>query len=253
MNNLSIIIITLNEEKNIKNCLQSIIDLSDDIIVIDSGSTDKTEEICKNYKLRFITNTFSDYSSQKNYGNLLSENDYILSIDADECLSNELKKSILNLDLQKEKNNAYSFNRLNHHSRKPIRHGGWYPDKKTRIWNKNFGTWQGTIHEKLVFNNAPKIIHINGDLLHYTYDSFEEHIKQAAKFGVLNARKDFEQSKRTSYFAVLFAPKFRFISTYIFKLGFLDGYIGFFIAKTTANASFIRKMELLLMYKYNKK
>ncbi len=249
MKYLSIVIITFNEEINIKKCLDSIVDISDDIIIIDSGSTDKTKEICKKYKLRFIENKFKDYSSQKNFGNNLTKHDFIFSIDADECLSKELKESILSIDFAEKGNLAFTMNRLNHHSGKPIKYGGWYPDKKLRIWNKKYGKWEGTIHEWTVFSISPTKYHLNGDLLHYTYNSKEEHKKQARKFAGLNAKSDYNKNIKTNHFALFTSPLFRFISTFLFQLGFLDGSIGFFVAKTTANATFLRKRELLQLNK----
>jgi len=251
--NLSIVIITKNEEQNIAKCLDSIKDLSDDIIVVDSGSEDDTENICKKYNLTFVFNEFEDYSSQKNFGNNLAVNNYILSIDADEVLSLELKRSIIELDFDEDSNIAYSNNRLNFHCGKPIKHGGWYPDKKIRIWNKNYGRWEGKIHEELLFAEKPKTFHLNGDLLHYTYHSREEHIKQALKFSRLNAEKDFNDGKKTNYLAAYLSSCFRFISVFIFKLGFLDGKTGFFIAQTTSRATFLRKTELIKLNRNTKK
>lgn len=245
MSFLSIVIITYNEELNIKRCLDSIVDISDDIIVIDSVSTDKTKEICQNYKLRFIENKFEDYSSQKNFGNNLAKHDFIFSIDADECLSNDLKHSISSVNFNTTENLAYTMNRLNHHSGKPIKFGGWYPDKKLRIWNKKHGEWKGTIHEWTEFSNIPIKYHLKGDLLHYTYNSKEEHITQAEKFAILNAKSDFSKNIKINELSLIFSPAFRFLSTYFLKLGFRDGKIGFFVAKTTAYATFLRKKELL--------
>ncbi len=249
MNNLSIVIITKNEAKNIKKCLKSLQGISDDIIIVDSGSIDNTEEICSMFSTTFITNEFKDYSSQKNFGNNLAKNTYILSIDADECLSDTLIKSISELNLNPETNTAYTFNRLNHHCGKPIKHGGWYPDKKLRIWNKNYGSWEGTIHEKVTFPQKPIIHHLKGDLLHYTYNTKEEHISQAKKFSKLNAISDFQKGKKTNLLVAYCSCFLRFAIIYIIKLGFLDGKIGFFIAKTTADATFWRRLELLRLNK----
>ncbi len=249
MDNLSIVIITKNEEQNIERCLSSIHMLSEDIIIIDSGSTDHTKEICKKHNTKYIYNKFIDYSSQKNFGNNLTKNDYILSIDADECLSDILLQSISELKLKPNTNIAYTFNRLNHHCGKPIKYGGWYPDKKLRIWNKNFASWEGSIHEKIVFTKTPTIKHLKGDLLHYTYNSKKDHIKQAIKFSKLNAISDFKRGKKTNIISLYLSYIYKFFCTYILKLGFLNGKIGFFIAKTSANATFLRKKKLLKLNK----
>ncbi|MDD2635259.1 MAG: glycosyltransferase family 2 protein [Bacteroidales bacterium] len=249
MKDLSVVIITKNEAKNIEHCLASITTISSDIIIIDSGSIDDTKLICNKYPVRFINNTFIDYSTQKNYGNQFTKNNYILSIDADEVLSKELMQSINAISFNNNNNKAYSFNRLNHHCGKPIKYTGWYPDKKLRIWNKHFGQWEGTIHEKIVFKEKPEISHLKGDLLHFTYTSKNEHIKQAKKFSKLNAKSDYLKGKKTNMGLAYLSCATRFIFIYFFKLGFLDGKTGLFIAKTTAHASFLRKKELLNLTK----
>ncbi|MDD4149951.1 MAG: glycosyltransferase family 2 protein [Bacteroidales bacterium] len=251
MKNLSVVIITKNEAKNIAKCLLSVKDISSDIILIDSGSNDDTELICKEFPVKFIQNTFLDYSSQKNYGNQFAKNNYILSIDADEILSKELLQSINEICFNNNDNKAYTFNRLNHHCGKPIKYGGWYPDKKLRIWNKQFGQWQGEIHEKIVFKENPQLTHLSGDLLHFTYNSKEEHLAQATKFSKLNAKSDFRKGKKTNILLAYLSSIMRFIVVFFFKFGLLDGKIGFFIAKTTAHATFLRKYELLSLRKNN--
>ena len=170
----SVVIITFNEEANIERCLKSVVDLCSDIVVVDSGSADKTKEICETYKCRFFFREFDDYSSQKNYANSLAKYDLILSLDADECLSDELRHSIIDFVIDSE-NIALSFNRLNHHCGKPIRFCGWYPDRKIRIFNRIFAKWEGTIHENLVFSASPTNYMLKGDILHFTYKSKNEH------------------------------------------------------------------------------
>ena len=143
---LSVVIITYNEEKNIERCLNSVKEVADEIIVLDSFSTDKTEEICKRHAVKFFQHEFNGFSSQKNRASGLAENDYILSLDADEVLSERLKRSIL-----KVKENAlfdgYFFNRLNIYCGKPIKFTTWYPDRKLRLWNRKKGEWNKEIHE----------------------------------------------------------------------------------------------------------
>jgi (heptosyl)LPS beta-1,4-glucosyltransferase len=244
MSKFSIVIITLNEEANIGRCLSSVIGLTDDIIIVDSGSTDKTAEICKLYSTRFEYRSFDDYSSQKNYGNDLAKYDYVLSIDADELLSDELKKSILEVNLDAN-NRAFKVNRLNHHCGKPIRFGGWYPDTKIRLWNRKYGKWVGKIHEYIEYVEKPVYMKLSGDLLHYTYTSREQHIKQAEKFSKLNAERDFAKKRKSNLFILYFTAFFRFFSVYLLKFGFLEGSTGFFIAKITARATFLRNKQLL--------
>jgi glycosyltransferase involved in cell wall biosynthesis len=244
----SVVIITFNEEANIERCLKSVVDLSSDIVIVDSGSTDKTKEICKLYNCSFFIREFDDYSSQKNYANSLAKHDLILSMDADECLSDNLRSSIRNFTSDND-NFVVSFNRLNHHCGKAVRFCGWYPDRKIRIFNRKFAKWEGTIHENLVFSASPINYRLNGDLLHFTYKSRNEHLKQAEKFARLNALSDNKKGKKSSLLSGYFKSIFRFFSVFFLKLGFLDGKTGFFIAKITAYATFLRYRELYLQNK----
>lgn len=250
MIDFSIVIITFNEEHNIKRCLDSVEGLTDDIVVVDSGSTDNTKAVCNKYNVRFFVNGFVDYSSQKNFANSLAKYDYVLSLDADECLSPELAASIRKID-EFGNNLAYTFNRLNYHCGKPVRFCGWYPDKKERFWNRHTGQWSGTIHEKFVFENKPVFVHLKGDLLHYTYTSKEEHLMQAEKFALLNAEQDFKSGKKTLFLVAYISYLLRFLTVFIFRLGFLDGRTGLFIAKTTAYATFLRNKQLYIKSKNN--
>lgn len=243
---ISIVIITLNEEKNIKRCLDSVFELSDDIIVVDSGSTDKTEDICNKYdNVRFVTNKFIDYSQQRNFGSSLTRYNYILNIDADEELSETLKNSIKSLKINPESNILYKFNRLNHYCSKPLKFGGWYPDVKKKFWNKNYAKWTGNVHETLFFSKEPTDVKLKGDLFHYTYNSLEEHINQTIKYALLRAESDIKNKKTHSKIKLLFKPWFKFILLYFLKLGFLDGYYGFIVAKTSAFSDFIRISKVI--------
>lgn len=245
---LSVVIITLNEEKNIAKCLEALQGLTDDIIVVDSGSSDKTEEICKQFKVNFLLRKFDDYCSQKNYGNSFAKYDYILSLDADEVLSQKLFSSIEKIEFGE--NEFYGFNLLNHYCGKPIRFGGWYPDRKYRIWNKNYGKWEGKIHEKIVFSKKPKRKLIKGNLLHFSFENRQVHQQKSINYAKLMAQKEFESGKNYSYLMLYLKPFYKFFSMYFLKLGFLDGKNGFFIAKTSAYASYLKVFEFFLKKKH---
>jgi glycosyltransferase involved in cell wall biosynthesis len=245
---LSVVVITFNEEANIERCLKSVIDLSSDIVIVDSGSTDKTRKVCENYNCRFFLREFDDYSSQKNYANSLAKHDLILSLDADECLSDQLKTSIENFKHDLD-NVAVSFNRLNHHCGNPVRYCGWYPDRKIRIFNRKYAKWEGTIHESIVFSTTPLNQHLYGDLLHFTYHSRAEHLIQSEKFAKLNALSDFKKGEKSYLLESYFKSILRFFSIFVLKLGFLNGSTGFYIAKISARATFLRYKELLSLNK----
>lgn len=253
MNKISVVIITYNEQENIERCLLSVIDVADEIIVLDSFSTDKTAEICGNYHVNFVQHKFEGYSEQKNKAISMATYDYILSLDADEFLSENLKQAIL-----KEKQNfeydGYFFERLNYFCEKAIRHGDWYPDKKIRLWNKHKGRWDGKkIHETVSMDSRSAIGTLSGNLEHYSFHSVSQHITQINKFSELKAQNDFETKKRASILKLLFKPIFKFTKIYLLKLGFLDGFYGFVIAYNSAYFDFLRIVKLKEKYKKHNK
>ncbi|MFA6923234.1 MAG: glycosyltransferase family 2 protein [Bacteroidales bacterium] len=239
----SIVIITLNEERNIERCLNSVKDISDDIIVVDSYSNDKTKEICKKYDVNFIEYDWKGYSETKNYGNSIAKYDWILSIDADEVVSEKLKKSLLNVDLNSGFDGFY-LKRLNNYCGKWIKHSGWYPDRKIRLWNKNKAKWEGEVHEKIVLEKQSEIGCLKGNLLHYSYYTIKEHIKRIEKYSDMSAQEYFKKGKKSNIFKIYVAPVFKFILNYFIRLGFLDGYYGFIICKLTAYTTFLKYYKL---------
>ena len=241
---LSVVIITYNEEKNIGRCIDSVKEVADEIIVVDSFSEDRTEEICKNHGIRFIQQKWEGYSKTKNYANQLAQYDYIFSIDADEALSDELKENISSLKEQGFRG-VYEFSRRTNYCGKWIRHGGWYPDKKIRLFDKNNTRWDGAyIHEMLVFDKDTDITFIKGDILHYSYYTIGEHINQLNKFTDIGATEAFSNSKRSGLIKILFSPILKFIKDFVFRLGFLDGYHGFLIAYISSSATFLKYVKL---------
>jgi glycosyltransferase involved in cell wall biosynthesis len=254
LNKISAVIITFNEEKNIERCLLSLIGVADEIIVVDSYSTDKTEEICSKYAVRFIKNPFEGHIQQKNYAMNQASYSYVLSLDADEALDEKLKKSILSIKSSLEYYSAYSFNRLTNYCGQWIKHCGWYPDKKIRLWDKTKGKWGGiNPHDSVIMNvEKNQIYHLKGDLFHYSYYSVEEHRLQSIKFAQISAKADFERGKKTNLIVVWLKPIFKFFSDYFIRLGFLDGYYGFIICKISAHAKYL-KYQFLRDFLNNKK
>ena len=249
MAKLSVVIITLNEEKNIARCLGSLEGLSDDIIIVDSGSVDLTESISKSFGVRFVFHEWMGYAETKNYANSLAKNQLILSLDADEVLSEELRESIKSV-LKNQKSSVYSMNRLTNYCGKWIKHGGWYPDVKIRLFNNDAGYWSGShVHETLKLKNGSPIEHLKGDLLHYSYSTIEEHIKQSDLFSTLAARKAYESGKKATITKVIFSPCVKFIRDYFFKAGFLDGYYGYVISRISAFATFMKYSKLRRLHK----
>lgn len=235
MHTLSVVIITFNEERNIKRCLDSVAPVADEIIVVDSHSTDATEAICDRYDAKFFTQDWLGYVDQKNLANDLATCDLILSIDADEALSEELAKSIQNIKNQPIENKAFSMNRLMNYCGKWIRHGGWYPDVKVRIFRRGRAEWTGKkVHETLALAEPTEIVHLNGDLLHYSFYTVEEHIRQNEKFALLSAEEMVEAGKKATLFKAYTHAVWKFLRDFIFKAGFLDGKTGFTISRINA-------------------
>jgi glycosyltransferase involved in cell wall biosynthesis len=252
MNKLSVVIITFNEEKNIKRCLDSVIDIADEIIVIDSHSTDKTEEICKQFNVRFYPIQWLGYSETKNYGNNLAVNDYVFSIDADEVVSEKLKKSIIEFKNAENPKDCYTLTRLTNYCGKWIYHCGWYPDAKMRIWNKNLGKWEGELHEEVKMKEESSKGYFDGDLHHFSYHSIQEHVNQYNKFTEIGAMEAFKKGKKANLFIAFYKSIWKFKRDYIFKFGFLDGYYGFIICRLSANATFLKYIKLRELIKNSK-
>lgn len=246
MPQLSVVIITFNEEKNIARCLDSIREIADDVVIVDSFSTDKTPEICKSYNVNFIQRKWEGYSGTKNFANAQAKYNWILSLDADEALSEELKKSILDIK-QQQAHKTYKFNRLTNYCGKWIRHCGWYPDTKIRIFDRAHTRWEGTIHEKLVVENEEARL-LKGDCLHYSYYTIEEHYKQGDKFSSLSAQSLFARGKKASFLKLWLSPVVKFISCFVFKLGFLDGNAGYTVCKIVAFTTFSKYKKLRALY-----
>ena len=244
--NLSVVIITKNEAANIERCLLSLIDVSDEIVVVDSFSTDDTKAICLKHNCNFHEREFIDYSNAKNYGNDQTSGDWILSMDADEELSETLKASILKVKDSPE-DVTYLFNRLTNYCGSWIKHCGWYPDAKTRLWKKGSAKWEGTIHEKLVSQSPVKAI--KGDILHYSYPSISFHLSKINHFTDFMAKEMLEKGKKGSLMKLIISPPFKFIKKYIFQLGFLDGYAGFIVSTMAAYYVFIKYAKLRSLIK----
>lgn len=247
---LSAVIITFNEEKNIGRCIESVQAVADEVVVVDSYSADRTREICEKYQVRFFTHVFEGHVQQKNFAAKLATFDYILSLDADEALSPALTRSILNVK-RRAAADAYSLNRLTNYCGSWIRHCGWYPDKRIRLWKKHIGCWGGeNPHDKVIIEDRATVAHLAGDLLHYSYGSVSEHVKQIDKFTNISSLEAFKKNKRASpVIHLVFYPFFTFIKMYFFKLGALDGIAGFLVCVSGAYYKFLKYAKLYHLQK----
>lgn len=227
--NLSCVIITLNEEENIADCIDSVLHVCKEIIVVDSHSTDKTVEIATQKGAIIINQAWTGYADARNVGHQAASHDFILAIDADERLSPELIRSIKSL--QPESNTVYLVNRLNYFAGKPIHHSGWFPDYVKRLYNRTTAQWKGNyVHEQLVSENLNTIT-LSGILHHFSYTSKKDHEKRLEKYARLSAEKMLHDGK--SYNPVLKYMKaaYRYFRTLVLKKGILDGKLGFYIAR----------------------
>lgn len=243
---LSIAIITFNEEKNIARCIESVLPIAEEIFIVDSFSKDKTKSIALSYpNVRFIENPFEGHIQQKNFALQNAKNDWVLSLDADEALTKELLTSIQEV-LENPTKDAYGFNRLTYYCGHWVKHCGWYPDTKTRLVRKDNAEWRGeNPHDRLEVINGTNIGHLNGDLLHYSYYSAEQHYKQIEYFGNIASKAAYKNGKRTNWLMIILKTTSQFIKSFFIKTGFLDGYYGWLISKRSAYATYIKYTKLL--------
>lgn len=242
---LSVAIITYNEEKNIARCLKSVQDLADEILVLDSYSSDSTEKICKEYKVNFVEHEFDGHIQQKNRAIDYCSHELILSLDADEALDDELKNSI-RLIKSEAKFDGYQMNRLTYYCGHWVKHCGWYPDTKIRLFKKGKGSWQGiNPHDKFTMHNQEQTPHLKGDILHYSYYTREDHLKQIDYFGAIAAEELNQRGKKSNYLLIAVKVLAQFFKSFILKLGFLDGMTGFTISRLSAFATYRKYHNLL--------
>lgn len=243
MRPLSVVIIAFNEERNIARCLASVRDVADDIVVVDSFSTDRTEAIVKEYGGRFIQHAFPGHIEQKNWAITQAQHPFILSLDADEALDETLRASIM--EAKRGVADGYSMNRLTNYCGSWIRHGGWYPDVKLRLWDSSKGRWTGiNPHDRYEMDAGARIEHLKGDILHYSYYSVADHYKQVDYFTTISAKALSAEGKRASLIKLWISPVAKFLGSYVLQLGFLDGRHGFVIARISAYATYLKYAKL---------
>lgn len=250
MPQISVVIITYNEEKNIARCLESVASVADEIVVLDSFSKDRTREICESYGVKFFEHPFDGHIQQKNRAITYATYPYILSLDADEALDETLKRSILEV-----KNNwthdGYYMNRLTNYCGHWVKHCNWYPDTKLRLWDSRKGSWTGiNPHDKYELKGGDKNTkHIKGDILHYSYYSVEDHYKQVEYFTNIASKAFVEAGKKAPLYKLLLNPVAKFVDHYLLHLGFLDGRAGYLISKISAYATYLKYKKIRDIYK----
>lgn len=242
MNRVSACLITLNEEENLPRALASLKEIADEIVVVDSGSTDRTEEIARAHGAAWFERAWTNYADQKNYAAECASNDWVLSMDADEELSSPLQTSLLSWKKHTPEYCVYEMARKTWYLGAWIEHSGWYPDFQRRLYRRDETEFSGTVHESLRFAN--KIGRLGGDLLHYTVRSLDEHEANVERYSTLAAQQMFAQGKRTWKGAMRCAPAWSWFQNFVLRGGFMDGYRGALIARMAARSVRLKYAKL---------
>jgi glycosyltransferase involved in cell wall biosynthesis len=228
----------------------SVTSVADEVVVLDSFSTDGTAVIVQELGGILHQRAFTGYGSQKNAAAALASHDHILFLDADELLSEKLCESIRQEKLRGFPQDGYLMNRLNNYLGQWIRHGSWYPDRKLRLANKRKCAWSlDIVHESLMPEEDARIGLLSGDLLHYTYSTYDDHVDKNNKYSRLSAQLLFEKGKKATWFKIVFNPFWAFFTSYFLRAGFLDGLNGFVIAVHIGHLTFLKYIKL---YRLNK-
>ncbi len=245
---ISAVIITFNEEKRLEPALKSLAGLVSEIIVVDSFSTDNTVRLAKKYTNKVFQRKWTDYSDQKNYANTRASFPWILSLDADERISPELREEILEVKKEEPECDGFLIPRQVYYLGKWIRHSGWYPDRKLRLFRKDRARWEGEfVHERLVIEG--KIQKLNGSIHHFTYRNISEHLDRINKFSELGAQKLYAKRKKCRWHHLVFMPFLRFMKSFFWRAGFLDGYPGFIVSVLNGYSIFLRYAKLREIWK----
>ncbi|MGC8794926.1 MAG: glycosyltransferase family 2 protein [Bryobacteraceae bacterium] len=235
---ISATIITENEERNLPRAIESL-RCCDEIVVVDCGSTDRTVELARKLGARVLESQWRGYAAQKNYAAEQARHDWILSLDADEALSEALEGEIWQLKKNGPDCDAYTVPRMAQYLGRWILHSGWYPDRKIRLYDRRKGRWVGDyVHERVVTEG--RVGHLKSNLLHFTCNSLSEHLKRLDRYTTLAAQELVARGQKIGWRHLLLAPLITFWRTYVFQLGFLDGFEGLTIARMAAIYTYLK-------------
>lgn len=247
---ISLVIITLNEEAHIERCIRSA-PFVDDIVVVDSFSTDRTVEIAKSCGARVFQEKWRGFGAQKSFAASQAKNSWVISLDADEALSSELAAEILECWATLNAEAGYLFPRKSFHLGRWINYGGWYPDYQLRLFNKDKSQWNSAaLHEKV---EVKERLFMRSPLLHWVFEDLSDQVVTNDRYSSLGAQQLHQAGKKFSLFKLTTKPLSKFIETYFFKKGFLDGMPGFIIAVGAAYSIFLRHAKLWELERDHKK
>lgn len=247
---LSVAIITLNEEKILEKTLKSVNEFADEIVIVDSGSTDKTEEIAKKYNAKFYYQKWLGYGPQRNRAIDLSNGEWVLNIDADEEISEDLAKIIKDIKNGKNDYDVYKINFMSVCFNKKIKYGGWSNTYRIRLFKKTAGRFNANdVHEEFITN--AKVGKIDKYILHHSYLDLEDYFTKFNKYTTLGAIEYYKKNKKASILSIVLNPIYKFLRMYIFRLGFLDGLEGFLLAITSSLYTMVKYYKLREIYKNN--
>lgn len=233
MKEISAVIISLNEADRVGRCISSLLGLVDEVIVIDSGSKDGTRQIAKDLGAIVVESQWLGYGQTKNVGHEIANNNWILSIDSDEYLSDKLKEEISKLKLNS--GSVYSMDRQNIYLGKQVKYSGWSPDWVDRLYEKDKIEWNDNlVHEKLIIPRSANRVRLKHKLIHHSYRSEADHRKKIEKYAALKAQSWVEHGQSPSLLKIFFGAGFKAFHSYILKLGILDGKVGWKLAKMNA-------------------
>ena len=231
-------IITLNEERNVARAIESL-RCCDEILILDSGSTDRTVELAANLGARVIEAGWRGYAGQKNWAAEQATHDWILSLDADEALSEALEAEIWNLKKNGPQYDAYTMPRQAQYLGRWILHSGWYPDRKVRLYNRLKARWVGDfVHESV--QPKGRVGHLQGNILHFTCDSLSEHLRTLDRYTTLSAEELVSRKVQVTIWRLIVDPPWTFVKAYVFQRGFLDGFEGLIICYMAAFYTFLK-------------
>jgi glycosyltransferase involved in cell wall biosynthesis len=249
---ISATLITFNEEKNIQAAIESVA-WADEIVVVDSNSTDRTRDIAAELGARVIEREWPGFAAQKQFATDATNNEWVFSLDADERVSDELRNSIQLLRQQQSVADGYYVSRRSYYQGRWIKGGGWYPNLQLRLFRKTLGRWKPrVIHESIEMSEGSRVSELSGDLLHYSVDDASHHHRMIGeRYAPLAAEQAFAEGQKSSALKIAAAGPSAFIRSYFLKGGFRDGVAGLTIAGFAAHHAFLKNVLLWEMQKKN--